>query len=529
MRSHLGRRLVPVTGLLTAALALGSLALPVRATAENPGPTTPAPSAAGAPAVSTPDAAAALDQVQELLAPQAPGTARRQQPAETTDGRDLTMALRDLRLRMDDLSTADRAAARRATRRPAADVFRDFGSVRVHWTSTDTAVTDQWVAKVGRVVNHVLTTYTGAGYRAPKPDGAGDKVGGGTNLFDIYLVDFGAEQQFGLYGFCDTDVDPAATGPYDTSAFCAFDHTFADFPRTPTANLKVTAAHELFHAVQFAYDYNEDAWFMEATAVWAEDEVYDRINDNLQYLAESPLRQPRQPLDQFGDGLRQYGEWIFFRYLSERYPRAQGGMPTIIRKMWERADGASGGPDNYSIEAVSKELASRGTDLRRAFARFADANRRPHRTYEEGASYRRAPARERTLTRRDHDTGWQRTRLDHLASTTLSVRPDAQLRQRHLRVDVDLPAKRRGSAAVLTWYDGKGRAHRSMIRLSADGVGTARVRFGADRVSHVDLTLSNASSRYKCWRGQVDGIEYSCRGVPRDDHRRMQYRIQAVR
>ena len=34
--------------------------------------------------------------------------------------------------------------------------------------------------------------------------------------------------------------------------------------------------------------------------------------------------------------MRQYGDWIFFRYLSERFPDAEGGMPTVIRDMWEQ-------------------------------------------------------------------------------------------------------------------------------------------------------------------------------------------------
>ena len=50
--------------------------------------------------------------------------------------------------------------------------------------------------------------------------------------------------------------------------------------------LQVTAAHEYFHLVQFGYDINEDGWIMESTATWAEDEVFDSINDNAQYLRE---------------------------------------------------------------------------------------------------------------------------------------------------------------------------------------------------------------------------------------------------
>lgn len=527
MRSPLGRRLLPVTVLLTLALetlALGTLAPSAGAHAESPA------SAAPSTTDATTAAEAALQEVQDLLAPgTTPGAAREQAPRGRSPqtGRDLTLALRDLRLRMDDLSAADRAVARRVTKRPNADSYRDFpGSVRVHWMSTDTEITEQWVDKVGSTVGRVLSTYVKAGYRAPQSDGA---RGGGEGLLDIYLVDFAAEQQFGLYGFCDSDVPPAAEGPYDTWAYCALDHTFRGFPRKPIESLKVTAAHELFHAVQFAYDYNEDAWFMEATAVWAEDEVFDRINDNLQYLPVSPMRQPRQSLDQFGDALRHYGAWIFFRYLSERFPGEQGRMPVVVREIWERADGSRTGPDDYSIDAVARALESRGTDLRRVYAQFADANRRPQRTYEEGRKYRRAPARAHTLTPATRDTGWQQVRVDHLASATLSARPGAKLKQRRLRVSVDLPAKQHGSAAVLTWYDDGGRAHRTMVRLSQKGTGKAEVRFGAARVRRVDLTLSNASTRSHCWQGQVDGVEYSCRGVPRDDRSRMRYRIRAVR
>ena len=53
---------------------------------------------------------------------------------------------------------------------------------------------------------------------------------------------------------------------------------------TPKENLQVTAAHEFFHSVQYSYDVREDAWIMEATAAWAEDEIYPKVNDNIQYL-----------------------------------------------------------------------------------------------------------------------------------------------------------------------------------------------------------------------------------------------------
>ena len=100
---------------------------------------------------------------------------------------------------------------------------------------------------------------------------------------------------------------------------------------TPLENLQVTAAHELFHAVQFAYDYYEDGWFMEATATWAEDELFDDVNDNVQYLRRSPITLPGRPMDKFeDDGVFHYGVWIFFRYLTERMPVR--GIPAITHK-----------------------------------------------------------------------------------------------------------------------------------------------------------------------------------------------------
>jgi len=532
----LGRLSLPATGLLVAALAWGVLSAPAQAEVGNPDPTT-----TESDLTATEAATAALDEVQSILEPTTADSA--EQPAEQPA--DLTLALRDLRLHQDDLTAKQRATARRLVpSRPLPDgpPYKDFPAaqdhvgVRVHWAADDTSVTGNpgWVDTVGAVVTHVLATYQAAGYRAPMSDGV---LGGGSGLLDIYLVDFANDPKYadpGLYGFCDAAVVPPAQGPYNTSAYCAFNHDFKNFPAlSPENNLEVTAAHELFHATQFAYDYNEDAWFMEATATWAEDEVYDEINDNRQYLPASPISQPSQPLDQFGSSLRQYGEWIFFRYLSERFPQAQGELPLIVRKMWDRADSSRGVRlDNYSIQAVNKELKSRGTDLRRVYAQFGAANRHPGRTYEEGAHYPSAAAqRSWTFSPKHHDTRWRVAKVDHLATRTFKVKPSSGMKHWRLRVSVDLPDKKRGVAAVVTTYDRLGRPKSQFVPISNAGNGRARVVFNARKVSRVDVTLSNAGIRYHgCWRGPAEnGVSYSCSGISSDDGRPMRYRITAVR
>jgi hypothetical protein len=460
---------------------------------------------------SSPAAARALSQARAVLA----GESRR----------DATLTLRELRRHRDGLSATDRASADRLLARPTTGRSTCDTSVCVHWSTRGTnKATAGYVKQVTATVEHVLETYAAAGYRAPEDDGGR----GGNGLLDIYLQDLGSQ---GLYGYCDSDGQPPAGGPYDTWAYCAFDNDYREFPtHTPLQNLQVTAAHELFHAVQFAYDYFEDGWFMEATATWAEDEVYDDVDDNLQYLAQSPLAQPARSMDHFESyGLRQYGDWIFFRYLTERLAGRKGGLPTLVRELWERADGAKGGPDDYSIQAVDHVLAARGTSLRETWAAFADANRRPGTSYDEGRANRyptAAPAATLALSGGHRDTGWTIRRVDHLASVTYRITRAAKMEARHLRLRLDLPGTGRGSGAVATVYRTQGRPETVPLRVSVRGDGTRAVAFGRE-VKYVELTLANAGIAYRCWRPHDTG--YSCRGRSEDDDLPMRLRAVALR
>ncbi|ABL83322.1 MULTISPECIES: MXAN_6640 family putative metalloprotease [unclassified Nocardioides] len=439
--------------------------------------------------------------------------------------RDATLTLRELRRHRDALSADDRASADRLLARPSTGRTSCFTTVCVHWSASGpNKATAGYVDEVASTAEHVLSTYAAAGYRAPESDG----TRGGNGLLDIYLQDLGAQ---GLYGYCDSDGQPPVNGPYDTWAYCAFDNDYREFPaHTPVQNLQVTAAHELFHAVQFAYDYFEDGWFMEATATWAEDELYDDVDDNLQYLAQSPLTQPARSMDHFESyGLRQYGDWIFFRYLTENLPGRKGGLPTLVRDVWEQADGAKGGPDDYSIQAVAHVLAERGTSLRDTWAAFADANRRPGTSYREGRVNKyptASPARTIALTGRQRDTGWTTRRVDHLASTTYRITRAVKMKARRLRLRLDLPRTERGSGAVATVYRTEGRPEPVPLQLSARGNATRSVAFGRD-VRYVEVTLANAGVAYRCWRRTDTG--YSCRGRSEDDDLPMRLRAVALR
>ena len=92
--------------------------------------------------------------------------------------------------------------------------------------------------------------------------------------FDVFLGDIARQ---GLYGYCSPDGAEPDNGDGRAPAFCVLDNDYArsQYGIEPINSLRVTAAHEFFHAIQFAYDVNEDLWFMEGTATWVEDEVYD--------------------------------------------------------------------------------------------------------------------------------------------------------------------------------------------------------------------------------------------------------------
>jgi hypothetical protein len=157
---------------------------------------------------------------------------------------------------------------------------------------------------------------------------------------------------------------------------------------TGKAALRVTAAHEFLHDIQFGYDAWEDFWFFESTAVWMEDEVYPLVNDNLEYLPVSRLSATGfwLPLDidepDFAkpESINKYGTWIIWRYLSERLGRE------VVRDAWNIARGVP-----HGVQALEAMLAARGQVFADVFHQFAIANYVFRTSYSEGALYATVP------------------------------------------------------------------------------------------------------------------------------------------
>ena len=210
---------------------------------------------------------------------------------------------------------------------------------------------------------------SGLGFSAPPNDGSE----GGSNLYDVYISNI----QQGVYGFVSPE-DNVGDNPNSavqeseaSTSWIAMRNNYEGFGIEEEA-LKVTAAHEFFHAIQMGYNSETPSIFaFEGTAVWMEEEIYPRIDDNFQYL-NSVFGSPDVAVnynflddgdpDYFDNQNFWYGSWIFFQYIGENY-----GKQTI-RKFWENIR------TEDELESLREALVSQNTSLITAFEDFFVAN-----------------------------------------------------------------------------------------------------------------------------------------------------------
>jgi hypothetical protein len=126
-----------------------------------------------------------------------------------------------------------------------------------------------------------------------------------------------------------------------------------DDPNPELGLMKVTAVHELFHAIQLGYRLGGPDWYwwMEASATFMEDEVFDGVNDYRNYLA-AWTSAPHLPLDT-QNGTHEYGSVLFCKYLAENFGT------DIIQRIWKRRG------DGTALEIIDGVLRNRKNRLAR--------------------------------------------------------------------------------------------------------------------------------------------------------------------
>jgi len=445
------------------------------------------------------------------------GAGQAPRPAAKTADRDATLVLRDLFASLDDLDPAQRKTAEAILARPTDGGNDPLGngytvpSVKkckshfcVHWvTSTaDAPPSEAWVNQMLKLMNTVWKKEVNKlGYRPPVKDGGR----GGNSKFDVYLKQLGDQ---GLYGYCAAERQKPGY-KWLASGYCVLDNDFAEFPLGPTKSAQVTAAHEFFHAIQFGYDYGEDPWLLEATAVWMEERAYDNVNDNRQYLPAGQLVDSSYPLDFFNvQGSQQYGNWPFFEFLSKRYGNG------IVKQIWNKASALPSSPDMYSTEAITSVLKPKG-GFTKVYSDFVVANLMPKKFYPEGKAWPSTvlatPAD--TLSTSDRKVGYK-LRLLHMTSASFQIDTSSSLKSKKwwLNVKIDGPKSYRMPAAYVVVVK-KGGLEKHFVKLNSNGNGAVKVPFSSKKVKTVYVSLIDASTRFKCGKHWP----FSCSGLPIDD------------
>lgn len=340
---------------------------------------------------------------------------------------------------------------------------------------TNTNDVPDWVETTSTVMEHVWNREIGQlDYRSPLADG----TRGGDARLDVYLANIG---QQGYYGYAQPEEDGDGK-PSTATSHMVLDNDFKEFAAAPIVSLRATAAHEFFHVVQFAYDVTEQSWLLESTATWMEEQVYDGVNDNRNFLEASSLRHPEVPLDASSVW---YGNWVFFQSISERFGREP------IQGIWQRAAQSGVG----ARLAMIRTLAARGTSLRATFSRFSASSNIPAHSYAEGRHFPRATvARTWTLTRGTRSTGTQSVALKHLTSRNYVFVPGASLTGAwRLRVRVEGPSTGTTAYAIVRFKSGA--VGRFPVALNKYGNGSASLRFSQGAVAKVYLNVGNAYTR----------------------------------
>lgn len=232
---------------------------------------------------------------------------------------------------------------------------------------------EEFVDSAGRILNEVHAVLTG-------PLGYADPIQPGQGPYEVRIANSV------YYGETVPGARIGASTPARYLSHMRIDNDFRNFYSSGMDGLKVTAAHEFFHAVQFgSYGYwTTDVWFMELTSTWMEDLLYDGINDYYQYLrgpagpggytARGHFAKPDFSLLRT-DGITEYSRAILGKFLEKRH------SPEVVRRAWELV------PTAVAATALDRALGEWSSSFREAFLLWASWNARTGPDADTAAYY----------------------------------------------------------------------------------------------------------------------------------------------
>jgi len=134
-----------------------------------------------------------------------------------------------------------------------------------------------------------------------------------------------------------------------------------------------SAAHELFHGIQFNIDCMESDWWQEETATWCEDFVYPSFEIEQDYLKNYFEKFKMRPSLTKTDGHREYGSYVWPLYLHQKHGAG------IIKKLWDACE-----PINVSAVTAMNNIPG---GFEAAFKEFSlwMYNKEPFRYFRDNA------------------------------------------------------------------------------------------------------------------------------------------------
>lgn len=259
------------------------------------------------------------------------------------------------------------------------DQIYDSEHFRFHYTyeSSDAISNMDYILQMAAIFENVYSFYIDTlGFSPPVNDPDSNH-----SLYEIYVENL-PSYFFGITYTKNTSIASPAC-----ASFIKMRNNYlgAQFNKhTELENIQVTAVHEFFHAIQFSYNCYERFWFMEATAVWSEDELYNNVNDHYRYIP-SWFSNTNKPIND--ESSHMYGSFIFFQYIDEHL-----GGPGTIKSCWEKSfEMASPFQDN-SIKSIDAALKDFGSSFNDAYLKMRIANKimNPNSgiySYEEADGY----------------------------------------------------------------------------------------------------------------------------------------------
>jgi hypothetical protein len=246
------------------------------------------------------------------------------------------------------------------------------GHVRVHYVADPadpdapkpgsarvTGVPD-WVVAVGDAAENAWTRETALGFPPPPADDGDGAERGGDARYDVYVCDLASHD---LGELAATVADPPGSG----FSYIVVDNDYAPAEVAPlkttgVEQLRVTIAHELFHAIQIGQARGRlPEWLAESTAVWMEGVVAPPDVDREIYRVALGGDGTEAPYWRGGD-LHEYGAWWLIEQL-------ESGHPGFVRRLLALAATRSEA-DADGLDLLARALGGRRA-LAVAFTRFA--------------------------------------------------------------------------------------------------------------------------------------------------------------